>query len=52
MEGLQVAGIGIALAVQFGLLWYRIGKVEGRINGKVNGSYFKCPFYKGGHKEG
>lgn len=40
-----VAAIG-----QFSVLWWRIGKIEGRINGKINGSYFRCPFYRAGHK--
>ena len=48
--------IGIIITVvvaairQFSVLWWRIGKIEGRINGKINGSYFRCPFYRAGHK--
>ena len=52
MEAIPViATIVVAAIGQFSLLWWRIGKIEGRINGKINGSYFRCPFYKGGHKE-
>ncbi|KKM15636.1 hypothetical protein LCGC14_1694130 [marine sediment metagenome] len=52
MEGLPVIiTVLLAAAGQFSVLWWRIGKIEGRINGKINGSYFKCPFYKGRHQD-
>ncbi len=45
-----IATVLVAAVGQFSLLWWRIGRIEGRVNGKIDGSYFKCPFFRPGHK--
>ena len=49
--GAIIATVLVAAVGQFCVLWWRIGRMEGKINGKINGSYFKCPFYKGTHEQ-
>ena len=43
MEIVTVGATVIIFTIgQFALLWYKIGKLEGRGNG-----YVKCPFFRG-----